>query len=135
MRSVDECNAIGQRYFGPVVLITNALCYSTTDIFVAGFKDHGIGTILGADENTGAGGANVWTHALIRRVLRSGRQSRNASLRARLRPLPKDAGLRVALRRTLRVRDHADTELEGLGVEPDDFHRMTRNDLLHHNSD
>ena len=29
------CNFIGQRYYGPVVLVTNALCYSATDIFTA----------------------------------------------------------------------------------------------------
>src|SRR5262249_41825466 len=43
----DSCNAIGQRYVGPVVLVIDALCYSTTDIFAAGFQDHGIGPILG----------------------------------------------------------------------------------------
>ena len=32
------CNSIGQRYHGPVVLITSARCYSTTDIFSAGFR-------------------------------------------------------------------------------------------------
>jgi len=36
-------------------------CYSTTDMFAAGFKDHGIGKILGVDNDTGAGGANVET--------------------------------------------------------------------------
>ena len=54
-------NDIGQTYQGPVVLIIDALCYSTTDIFAAGFQDHGIGTILGVSANTGAGGTNVWT--------------------------------------------------------------------------
>ena len=39
----SRCNVIGQRYSGPVVLITNARCYSTTDIFAAGFQDHEIG--------------------------------------------------------------------------------------------
>ena len=58
----DACNVVGQKYFGPAELITDALCYSTTDIFAAGFQDHQIGQILGADGNTGAGGANVWEH-------------------------------------------------------------------------
>ena len=58
----EQCNAIGQKYFGPVVLVIDALCYSTTDFFAAGFQDHEIGPVLGADGNTGAGGANVWTH-------------------------------------------------------------------------
>lgn len=34
----EECNSIGQIYTGPVVLITDALCYSATDIFAAGFR-------------------------------------------------------------------------------------------------
>jgi hypothetical protein len=54
------CNAIGQKYFGPVVLITDGLCYSTTDIFASGFQDHDIGPVLGVAGSTGAGGANVW---------------------------------------------------------------------------
>jgi C-terminal processing protease CtpA/Prc len=39
----------GQKYFGPVILIIDALCYSTTDMFAAGFQDHNIGEVLGAD--------------------------------------------------------------------------------------
>jgi len=61
-----KCNNIGQRYFGPVVLIVDPLCYSATDIFAAGFKDHDIGPVVGVGENTGAGGANVWSHGLLR---------------------------------------------------------------------
>jgi Peptidase family S41 len=60
---------LGQRYYGPVVLITNARCYSATDTFTAGFADHRIGTILGVGPNTGAGGANVWTHGLLKALL------------------------------------------------------------------
>ena len=65
----DFANEKGQKYHGPVVLVTDARCYSATDIFAAGFKDHGIGPILGVDDNTGAGGANVWTHGLLRQLL------------------------------------------------------------------
>ena len=125
----EACNAIGQRYFGPVVLVTNALCYSTTDIFTAGFRDHGIGKILGTDANTGAGGANVWTHALIRRVLGRSGAKRSPGV-PRLSALPKGAGLRVALRRSLRVGKHAGVELEELGIVPDELHEMTRADVL-----
>ena len=58
-----------RRYYGPVVLITDARCYSATDIFAAGFQDHEIGRIVGVAERTGAGGANVWTHDLLRQLL------------------------------------------------------------------
>ena len=105
----ERCNDIGQRYYGPVVLITDARCYSTTDIFAAGFQDHKIGTILGTDNNTGAGGANVWTLELIRQFFASG------GMAPPLETLPKGAGMRVAIRRTLRVGDEAGTGARGLG--------------------
>ena len=42
-----------------MVLVTDARCYSTTDIFCAGFQDHGIGRILGVGAATGAGGERL----------------------------------------------------------------------------
>lgn len=122
----DRCNDIGRRYPGAVVLITDARCYSTTDMFAAGFKDHGIGKILGVDDNTGAGGANVWTIDLLRQILHGA---------GALRPLPRGGGMRVAIRRTLRVGPQAGTEIEDLGVEPDVTHPTTLNDLLHRDAD
>jgi hypothetical protein len=68
---LENCKRLGQQYHGPVVLIIDGLCYSTTDIFAAGWQDHEIGTILGTDGNTGAGGANVWTHLQLSGVLSS----------------------------------------------------------------
>ena len=47
-------NQVGQQYHGPVVLITDARCYSTTDIFAAGFQDHGIGMIIGVGREYGS---------------------------------------------------------------------------------
>jgi C-terminal processing protease CtpA/Prc len=123
-----QCNAIGQKYFGPVLLITDALCYSTTDIFAAGFQDHEIGPILGTDGNTGAGGANVWEHQhFVDEVLPS-----EGSV---YQSLPRGAGMRVAIRRTLRVGRRAGTPVEDLGVVPDERHYMTREDILHSNVD
>ena len=58
-------------------------CYSTTDIFAAGFQDHQIGTILGCHDNTGAGGANVWDY---HKELSSSRCSRTRSRRCRTAP-------------------------------------------------
>ena len=55
-----SCNDIGRSTRARSSLVTDAFCYSTTDIFAAGFQDHEIGTILGVHDNTGAGGANVW---------------------------------------------------------------------------
>jgi hypothetical protein len=122
----ESCNSIGQRYFGPVVVITDALCYSTTDIFAAGFQDHEIGKVLGTDGNTGAGGANVWEHRHFVEYLLPG---------SVYKPLPADAGMRVSIRRTLRVGRRAGAPLEDLGVVPDRRHYLTRNDLLNGNQD
>ena len=66
LTSVADCNEVGQRYYGPVILITNGLSYSTADIFAAGFQDHEIGDVLGVEGSTGAGGASVVTHSALR---------------------------------------------------------------------
>jgi len=129
---VTGANDIGQTYFGPVVLITDARVYSATDIFTAGFADHAIGTILGVDDNTGAGGANVWTHGLLATLLNEPPPPDETSPYV---ALPNGANLRVAIRRTLRVGALAGTPVEDLGVTPDETHKMTRADLLEGNVD
>jgi hypothetical protein len=125
---VDDsaANTIGQVYQGPVVLVTDARCYSTTDIFSAGFADHAIGPILGTDRNTGAGGANVFDYADLLSDLGPG---------GPLQPLPANASFTVAMRRTTRVGKLMGTPVEDLGVQPDEVHQLTRNDLLNGNPD
>jgi C-terminal processing protease CtpA/Prc len=124
-------NAIGQIYHGPVVLVTDARCYSATDIFAAGFQDHEIGTVLGVDANTGAGGANVWTHGLLKQLLDVPAPDPDSPYRE----LPRGANMRVSIRRTLRVGAEAGTPLEDLGVVPKERHEMTRDDVLNGNVD
>ncbi|MCZ6860950.1 MAG: S41 family peptidase [Alphaproteobacteria bacterium] len=121
----DLVNSFGQIYFGPVVLVTDAYCYSACDMFAAGFQDHEIGLVLGVDEATGAGGANVLTHRDLASDWTGGP----------LEPLPAGAGMRVSLRRTLRVGKRAGEPVEDLGVTRDRAHEMTRNDLLNGNVD
>ncbi len=117
----ESCNAIGQKYYGPVVLIIDGNCYSATDIFTAGFQDHNIGKILGVSENTGAGGANVWEHWLLNETLPSGWG---------LKPLPNQANMRVAIRQCLRVGPRAGALLEDFGVKPDAVHQPLREDVM-----
>jgi C-terminal processing protease CtpA/Prc len=118
------CNWHEQCYFGPVVLITDALSYSATDAFAAGFQDHAIGKILGVSPTTGAGGANVWRlDDFIDEAVEG------------LTRLPRLASLRVAFRRTRRVGTHAGDLVEEVGVVPDFFHQTTRDDLLHEDRD
>src|SRR5215217_7161693 len=126
----EGANNIGQQYEGPVVLITDARCYSATDIFSAGFQDHEIGPILGVDDNTGAGGANVWTHGLLK-ALRDIPPDAETPYAA----LPRQADMRVSIRRTLRVGKRAGTPVEDLGVRCDVRHEMTRRDVLENNVD
>jgi peptidase S41-like protein len=127
LTSEASCNAIGQRYFGPVVLITDATCFSATDMFVAGFHDHAIGRIVGVSDNTGAGGANVWRHGELRLLA-------NQLGDADAAELPGGVDMRVAVRRSLRVGDHAGVPVEDLGIAPDVRHDMTRGDVLNGNA-
>lgn len=131
LSSPKACNQIGQHYHGPVVLITDALCYSTTDIFAAGFQDHAIGPILGVDGNTGAGGANVWDHSLLSDLFARPTPDPASPYEA----MPKGSSLRVAIRRTLRVGARAGTPVEDIGVVPEHIHLITRNDLVQDNVD
>lgn len=123
----ERCNNIGQIYNGPVVLITDALCYSATDIFAAGFQDHKIGPILGTNGNTGAGGANVWTHNLLKLLM--------GDTDSQFKSLPNEAGMRISIRRTLRIHEREGMPLEDLGVIPDEMHKMTKDDVLDGNVD
>ncbi len=133
--SLTSCNNIGQKYYGPVVLITNGLTYSAADMFAAGFKDHNIGTIIGVNKNTGAGGANVWSHDLLLLLMKdSGKTSPNSSS-SQFFSLPKGANMTVAARRMLRVGKNSTIPLEDFGVTPDVFYQMTDDDLLNGNKD
>jgi len=128
LNSEESCNDIGQVYYGPVILITDALSYSTTDIFAAGFQDNDIGEVLGTSDNTGAGGANVWWYEDLMTAVRNASDSP-------FKPLPKGADLLVAVRRSIRVGPQEGRPLEELGIAPDHRHRMTKRDLLKHNDD
>ena len=118
----------GYVYPGPVVLIVDALCYSATDIFAAGFIDHTIGEVLATSDNTGAGGANVWTHSIFRTL---------AGPNSDLRELPNGADMRVAVRRVVRVGESSGQILEDIGISTDRFHRhyLTKRDIEESNED
>lgn len=62
----EDANQLGQYYFGPVVLVTDALAFSTADIFAAGFIDHGIGKVICIDKNMAAAGGNNWQFDVLR---------------------------------------------------------------------
>jgi Peptidase family S41 len=122
------CNDIGQVYQGPVLLVTDALCYSTTDIFAAGFQDHRVGVVFGCHASTGAGGATVWDHKGYLETL--GLAPSNPFL-----PLPKGAGMRVAALRCTRVGARAGMPVEDYGVATEVRYYMTKADVVGHNED
>lgn len=128
LQSAEACNVIGQVYYGPVILITDALCYSTTDIFAAGFQDNEVGDILGTSDNTGAGGANMWYYDDLVNAL-------GKSAKSFFKPLPRDSRLQLAMRRSVRVGQRDGRPLEELGITPDHRHYMTKRDLMRQNVD
>ena len=115
-------------YRGPVVVIIDALSYSTTDYFVAGFEDNRLGNILGLDPTTGAGGANVWSLSQI-----SGFAAEAGLPEIPLLPVGMDC--RVAVRRALRAGPNRGLPLEGLGAMADQRYFPTRRDILGMNED
>jgi hypothetical protein len=130
LNSEESCNDIGQIYYGPVVLITDALSYSTTDMFAAGFQDNEIGEVLGTSDNTGAGGAEFWRYQDLVNASKPNPHSPSP-----FKPLPRGADIVLAVRRSIRVGRHAGRPLEELGIVPDERHYMTRRDVLGTNDD
>jgi hypothetical protein len=118
--SADEANDIGQRYYGRVALITDALCYSTTDIFAAGFQDHRIGPVIGVDRSTGAGGANVWKY----------NDDVAKELDAPRDFPPLEGDIRMSVRQCLRTGRFQGQVLEDFGVAPDYFYPISEKDLF-----
>jgi C-terminal processing protease CtpA/Prc len=121
------CNNIGRQYHGPVVVVTDALSYSATEFFAAGFQDHG-GKVLGIDQTTGGGGANVRSHAEMRRYFENAADSPFT----RLAP---GTDISIALRRSQRVGTESGSEIEDYGVTPDHVYLMTPRDVLKKNKD
>jgi hypothetical protein len=124
----DALAAVPQSYVGPVVLLTDARCYSAADIFAAGFQDNRIGLILGVDGRTGAGGGNIWHLADLLGSLPDGGD-------IPYRPLPDGADLSLVIRRVLRVGKNAGSPLEDYGVVPDEVHVPTRKDIVDDDAD
>lgn len=115
-------------YLAPIVLVIDALCYSTTDFFAAGMQDHGLATIVGIDPVTGAGGANVWSHGTLSNlVVQGGGQA--------LFQLPAGYDFDVAIRRSIRVGPNSGLPVEGLGVFADFEYNMSLRDVLSANED
>jgi len=121
-----DCNAIGQQYGGPVMLVGDTNTYSAGDLFTAGFVDNGVGPFLCVGEATGAGGANVWQYDDLRKAL--------AGTAIALPPLTGGIGLSFAFRRATRIGPSEGLTIEDVGVAGTRY-AITRNDLLAGNGD
>ena len=73
----------------------------------------------------------MWTQDLLKQLL----ELPTPDASTPYKPLPRGAGMRVAIRRTLRVGSLAGTPVEDLGVRPNERHHLTRNDVLGDNAD
>ena len=120
-------------YPGPMVLIANALSYSATDFFAAGFQDHDLGPVLGLHRSTGGGGANVLTLQTLANEIAECRDGFTGMWVPI--PLPRGAELHFAFRRSMRTARHAGLEVEDFGVVPDEVYLPSRRDALEGNPD
>ena len=116
----DACNALGQRYGGPVVLVGDATTYSAGDLFSAGFVDNAIGPFLCVGSATGAGGANVWTYDDLKSDL--------AGTSISLPTLPDGIGLSFSFRRATRSGPSQGVPIEDVGISGTEY-AMTLDDL------
>ncbi|MBY0507396.1 MAG: hypothetical protein K2X03_26010 [Bryobacteraceae bacterium] len=125
----DLANDTGQVYQGPVALLIDAISYSATDIFAAGFQDHEIGPIIGVDENTGGGGGSRWWHQsdLLERL--------SVVPGLPLQPLPGGAAIGFASLRSTRAGLRAGQALEDLGVTRTIPYQLTKTDIMDWGSD
>jgi hypothetical protein len=123
-------NGYGWHTTLPAVMVVDPLCYSSADLFAAGWVDNEIGPIVGTGPTTGAGGANVWTDADIRLRVEGDDPVCPPVLSG-------GVDLRVAVRRALRVRAAAGIPIEDIGVAvPErDVFPTSRRDLLQGNAD
>lgn len=122
----DECNAFGQQYGGPVVLVADSTTYSSGDLFSAGFVDNRIGPFICAGTATGAGGANVWEYGELRKAL--------AGSTAALPGLPDGIDMTFSFRRATRIGANDGVPIEDVGVQGTPY-AISENDLLHDNQD
>ena len=125
LTSQQQANGVGRKYFGPVVVLVDALTYSSAEMFAAGIQDHGIGIVMGTDSRTGGGGASPWSQQIIFQY--SGRDL--------FRPAAEAPSFRVAARRCRRVGKNSGRILEGAGVTPDVIYSRNQSDFYEKDRD
>jgi C-terminal processing protease CtpA/Prc len=107
--------APAQAYQGPVVVIVDAMTFSSAEIFAAGMQDNGLATIVGTTKQSGGGGACVKSLEEIQQGMPG--SDDDTGFKPAYIPSPKgDASCAIAVYRTLRVGPRAGVVLEDMGV-------------------
>lgn len=117
----SEANSLGQIWFRPVVVLTDAACYSACDLFSGGMQDNGAGVIIGVHKTTGAGGANVMEHGVFKQIM----EGENNPFET----LPHSQNMRVSWRQTVRSGKFAGQLIEDTGVRSDLVVPVKRQDI------
>ena len=123
--SSDAANRYGQVWFKPVVILTDANCYSACDLFAASMQDHGAATIIGTHSTTGAGGANVMEYGIFRQIFAATSPANNPFV-----SLPGGQDMRVSWRQTIRVGKNKGQLIEDAGVKSDIVVRYLTEDVI-----
>jgi Peptidase family S41 len=124
--SPEQCNNIGQRYGGPVVVVADANTYSSGDLFAAGIVDNRIGPLVCIGDATGGGGANVWPAEVLADALRPALLT--------LPKFPQGVAFTMSIRRAVRSGPSDGALIEDGGVAGQHYD-MTGTDVLHNNKD
>ena len=123
-----EMTALGQRYYGPSLVIVDALTFSAAEMFAAGFQDNRIGRVLCAgDTRTAGAGAWVWALDELRKLLGAG----DGGLLA-------GSMLQFSALQCVRIQRGGrgfGRPFEGTGIEADIRHLLTEEDVHQHAAD
>jgi C-terminal processing protease CtpA/Prc len=107
------CNSTGRVYKGSVVLLIDAMSAGATDIFTAGFVDHGLGRVLATAAHRGMAGGVAWRT-----------DTPDGVLPRPLHRLPDGAAFQLSVARTLRVAKPHDGPLAEDPVVLDTIRRL-----------
>ncbi|TMP38320.1 hypothetical protein CWB96_18630 [Pseudoalteromonas citrea] len=107
-RTTPQINTVGQAYYKPVGVWSNARTYSSGDVFTCGMQDNNVATIFGEHPSTGAGGANVIAHNIF-----------NQYIGAPFEALPHGQDMRVSWRQMVRSGHNQNSLIEDHGCKAD----------------
>lgn len=114
--AMSNVTRITPKYFNKVVILTNAECMSSCEIFVAAMKDNGHVKVYGTDRSTFGAGANVFENANVM----------SAYLNV---PEPVQIQTRFTLRNARRLSDNS--LIDDVGILSDEIIFETKDELIH----